>query len=246
MDASHFAQVLSLGLLWTFFHCTGMCGPLIVGITAPRQPDRRPVIARASRVLAYQTGRGATYAGIGALAGLVGSAVESVIAGFANIAALVMAALFIVGGLASLAGATRSTGAGAAMGAILARALRLANRVPGGRDGFAAMVLTGLAMGFLPCALTFWVVGVAAASANPLEGAALMLLLLVMTTPSLLTAACLAAVGTRRAWAHRVAPVSLILSGIWMGAIAAAANDWISHVHLTFELGGEPYMIMFF
>ena len=47
----------------------------------------------------------------------------------------------------------------------------------------------GILMAFLPCMLVFWCLGLAASASHPFDGALLMALLVVMTTPVLLLAA---------------------------------------------------------
>ena len=37
---------------------------------------------------------------------------------------------------------------------------------------------------------------------------------------------------------------AVIVSGLWLGLIGAAANGWIDHVHLTFELQETGYTVM--
>ena len=43
-----------------------------------------------------------------------------------------------------------------------------------------------------------------------------------------------------------VGPVAMMVSGVWMGLIAAAANGWIEHIHIQFKLFGEKYVLMLF
>ena len=71
-----------------------------------------------------------------------------------------------------------------------------------------------------------------------------MLLLVVMSTPTLLFAGCAAALPTRRINGEALVPYALILSGGWLGLISAAANGWIEHIHLQFAIGSEKFVLM--
>ena len=41
-------------------------------------------------------------------------------------------------------------------------------------------------------------------------------------------------------------PVMMMVSGVWLGLIAAAANGWVDHLHVPFRLFGELYTVMLF
>ena len=94
----------------------------------------------------------------------------------------------------------------------------------------------GTLMSFLPCMLTAWVLGLALVSGSAIQGALLMILLVVMTTPALLPFALMPAGLPRWKWiSHPAVGISMwYCSGIWMGLIALAANGVISHVSLAF------------
>ena len=65
-------QVVGLGVLWVSLHCAGMCGPILAGLAVggPELLAGARVRRGARRVLAYQSGRAAMYALLGALARL--------------------------------------------------------------------------------------------------------------------------------------------------------------------------------
>lgn len=246
---TYYMQVLSLGLLWTFFHCSGMCGPLVAGLTSrandPPQAWRR-VGRRATRVLAYQSGRAATYAAMGALAGGTGALFEGAVREVAALSGFVLAPVIAAVALARLTGRhLLPADVGRHLGSRLGGALRAAQRLPLGRTQFMSSALTGMAMGLLPCALMFWTLGIAATTASPLHGAGVMVTLVLLTTPTLLAAGCAASVW-RITWSDRAVGVVLLVSAAWMLLVALAANDYIAHAEITFRLFDRPFMLMLF
>jgi uncharacterized protein len=253
---AYYVQLLSIGLLWVTVHCSGMCGPIIAGLTASQRVEAPTLWGRlrhsASGVLAYQGGRALTYMALGAGAGLAGSAAQEWIRGMTQAAGLMVAAILIVVGLVKLPFWKKSSGwgqisarLGQLSGRLVGRLIRFISRLAP-RTGLLRMAVFGLVLGLLPCMLMFWALGLAASTASPLHGAALMALLVVMTTPVLVMAGCSTTVATgalRRAGAYLV-PIAVLLSGIWLGLIAIAANGWIEHVHIPFELGGHRLVFM--
>lgn len=250
MYDAYYSQVFSIGLIWVFFHCGGMCGPIIAGVTSsvPVRGSRGSQLrTRALRVLAYQAGRALTYLALGATAGFLGLAFEKSIRGFTQVAGLILAfVLILVGaGKLGLLGARVSKKASELsqrVGQKLGGLLRVLGR-EGPSSGLSRFVFTGVLMGFLPCMLMFWVLSIATSTASPIHGAGVMLLLVAMTTPTLLIAGCAAGLKKFRR-AELVAPIAMIVSGVWLFLIAAAANGWIEHIHIQFELLGEGYVLM--
>jgi sulfite exporter TauE/SafE len=247
-----YAQVFGIGLLWVTVHCMGMCGPIMASLTAgmgvhraktPGQRIRRAVAG----VLAYQGGRSIVYLALGASAGLAGAAAKGVIEDLTQTAGLVVAVVIIVVGILKLLPLRGLMGGALALkaAAVTGKLLRWARKV-GPRSGPVAMAIFGFVMGFLPCMLMFWVLGVAASSASAFHGAMLMLMLVVMTTPLLI----LAATGSslpgvfRHLRSDRVIGGAMIMSGVWLGLIAMAANGWIEHIHFPIEVFGEKLTIM--
>ncbi|MFU8804484.1 MAG: sulfite exporter TauE/SafE family protein [Bradymonadaceae bacterium] len=253
---AHYVQLMSVGLLWVTVHCVGMCGPIMGGLTAGRglhdQSRTRRLLASAQGVLAYQGGRALTYLAMGAVAGLAGAAMETWIRGMTQVAGLVVAVALIAAGMAKWPVVARFWRArlngmnpGRFTGAFLGRVMRSLNRrfsAPGARR----MFVFGVALGLLPCMLMFWVLGLAASTASPFHGAMLMGGLVIMTTPVLLIAGCSTGLagGKLRALGAYLVPLAMILSGVWLGLIAMAANGWISHVHLPFEFAGHKLVVM--
>lgn len=268
--APFYAQLFGVGLLWVTVHCSGMCGPIIAGLTTSTQDPTltgRARLWRAARgVFAYQGGRAVTYVLLGATAGLAGAAIEAWVRGMTRIAGLLVAIALLGAGIwrlppvgrlvaryrAARAADSGDTHSGAASGnttayaSIVRRLMRLLHTVaPSGH--VARMASFGLVLGLLPCMLMFWVLGIAASTASPLHGALLMLGLVAMTTPVLLAAGCsttLGRGGRLRKLGTWAVPAGIILSGVWLGLISMAANGWIGHVHIPFEFRGEGLVIM--
>ena len=117
-----------------------------------------------------------------------------------------------------------------------------------GRSGLHAVAL-GVVLGLMPCMVALWVLGLAALTGSALHGAALMLLLIVLTTPMLLGVTLLPRLipSGRRGGLTALAPALLqALSGTWLLLIAAAGAGLISHCHLGFSLFGRGLVMMFY
>ncbi|QDG53678.1 sulfite exporter TauE/SafE family protein [Persicimonas caeni] len=257
-----YTQLLGLGLLWVTVHCSGMCGPIVGSLVATQSGAHGPGEAdaswftqlrqRAGNVLAYQGGRALTYALIGAAAGLAGAAAEAFIGPLTKVAGLLVAVALVGAGLLRIepvakrlklpSGSSTSSATGKFLGNVMRRVRRLAPR-----RGPMQMMLIGAVMGLLPCMLMFWVLGLSASTASPLHGALIMVGLVALTTPVLLFAgtAPLVCKPAVRQLGEKIIPYAIILSGLWLGLISAAANGWIDHLHVPFELFGEKLVIMF-
>ena len=247
MFATYYMQVVSLGLVWTFFHCSGMCGPLVAGLTSrATDPEERwpRVWVRIRRVLAYQAGRAVTYATLGAVVGVAGALFESGVREIAAMSGFVVAPLIAILGVAKLTRRSLQSPAGEKIGGYVGALIRTLRQSPL-RHRLLGSFLTGLALGLLPCVLMFWTLGIAATTASPLHGAGVMLTLVAITTPTLLAAGCAVSLWKIR-WSEQLVGVVLLVSAVWMLLVALAANEMIPHAELTFRPSGEPYMVMFF
>jgi sulfite exporter TauE/SafE len=150
-------------------HCVGMCGGFVAAFTS------RKVIAIRSaqpapwqRLLLFNAGRITSYALAGALAGLAGSAVTSILDAQAALYVLANVMLIAVG--LHLAGAT-SLSLVERIGAPLWRRLQpLAAKAMGGRSAYVA----GLLWGWIPCGLVYGALAVAAFAGSAPGGAAAM------------------------------------------------------------------------
>ncbi len=251
-----YLQLLAVGFLWINLHCAGMCGPLVVGLNLggvgnPEgdenvPPGRWQRLRMASGNLAsYQLGRSVTYAIMGGLAGWAGSVLQRLIADVTRIAGLVVAAGLIGAGLVAL---LRPTARIAAMGS--SKPGRLLNELVQrlrGTGGPKKRFLLGIVLGFLPCMIPVWVLGLAASTQSPFHGAALMVMLVWMTSFVIFGFGMAPAIASARTlrWQSRLLPLALMLSGTWLGLIGLAANGWIEHQSVGFTLGGRGYAIMF-
>lgn len=251
-----YLQLLGVGLLWVTFHCAGMCGPIMAGLVAhntvvPRHASRREAfLVRARGVLAYQSGRALMYAVMGGLAGGFGALIEEqlrIVTGMTTLlGAGIIMALAIYKILPKKHAFQRSAeDLWVKQGRWLGRAMKHVSSIFPGR-GPRKMLLFGALMSMLPCMLMFWVLSLAISSASILHGAALMVLLVLMTTPVLLMAGCSSSLlpGRLRDRLGPLVPWALLLSGAWMGLIGLASNGVIDHVHLPFRLAGELYTFM--
>lgn len=266
-----YAQVLGLGLLWTSFHCAGMCGPLLCGMDVTGAGRGLGPGPGALRLLLYQAGRGLTYAWLGGLSGLLGAGLRRLLAPAGSVMALALGALLF--GLVlrrllpapplrigprpapplDLRGPTPALPGLAGLATALARAAR---RVVGDLSRTPrplGTVMLGAVMGFLPCMLPLWVLGLSALTGSVVHGAALMLLLVAMTTPVLLLVTLLPRLApVARARDRRIpaaitaAAPSLLMgvSGVWLLLVGCAGLGLIGHAHLGFSLAGRGFLVM--
>ena len=247
-----YAQLVSVGFLWISFHCAGMCGPLVLGLDLGGHAEGGQGRSRASRagsasvnLLLYQCGRSITYAVMGALAGWGGQALQGGIQQVTQITGLVLAGVLVLAGALNLLG--RSPGGDGSSWDRLGRALgAVAGRLRSGGGRLRKLYL-GVVLGFLPCMIPIWALGLAASTQSALHGALIMVLLVWLTSGVIFGFGLAPSVARGRAsrLLSRLLPVMLILSGVWMGLIAAGANGWIEHLNLGFTLGGEGYAVMF-
>lgn len=246
-------QLIGVGVVWVSFHCIGMCGPIVAGLNAANcDPSEQSNWIRAGtlNILTYQLGRAVTYAGLGAAAGFLGESLDAAIAGVGHVVALVAGILLLLAGLARIAGVRLSFSDRASgpdtVGGSLGRAARRLTRFVGGR-GRLRFAVFGAVMGFLPCMLMFWVLGLAASTGSALGGVGVMLGLVVLTTPVLIFAgnAPLAAGSAVQRYGETIASAALAVSGVWLLLIGAAANGWIEHLAYSVETQWGPLKIMF-
>jgi sulfite exporter TauE/SafE len=167
-------------------HCAGMCGGLVTLCVGGEPVDRR---RDWMPHLAYNGGRLATYAVLGAVSGALGAAIDLGGAGFGlpRAAAVIAGAAMILMGLAALLresgmrlGALRAP---AWMQALLRRGMSEAQRRPPVTRGLIVGLLTGL----LPCGWLYAFVIAAAGTGSPWLGALTMAVFWSGTLPVMLT-----------------------------------------------------------
>lgn len=207
---------------WAFFaaglaggagHCVAMCGPIVasLGLAAPAGEG---ALAATARTLPYHLGRVTTYGALGALMGLTGSFVNVAgrLAGVSNAVAILAGALMVLFGL----GATGLSGslerATAGWTARFTGALRAL--FGGGSRG--TLYPLGLALGLLPCGLSWTAFLGAAATGGPVPGLLAAISFGLGTVPGLLAAGLLAAAFGQRArgWLRRLGGLLVALLGL--------------------------------
>jgi len=222
-------QISSLGLVWIFLHCSSMCGPIVTGL---RLGDGRNAIHPFWGLLSYQLGRALVYSVLGGLAGFFGSRV--VAHPLFNWVPAVILGILVVVQISPQILSWFST----------PRILIRFSTQLSAKTGFVRALLFGVLFAFLPCMLVFWALTIAATTGTLVGGVLVMLFLVVLTTLPLMTVS-LSLNQFFRKFQKRVSLVLLILSFIWTLMVTFAANDLISHQHLSFEVLGNSYTLMF-
>lgn len=209
------------GSTWGFFvaglaggagHCVAMCGPIVasLGLAAPAGEG---ALAAAARTLPYHAGRVTTYGALGAVMGLTGSFVNVAgrLAGVSDAVAILAGALMVLLGLGAtgVAGPLERATAG-----VSARLGSAARAVTGGPHG--ALYPLGLALGLLPCGLSWTAFLGAAATGGPVPGLLAALAFGLGTVPGLLAAGLLAAAFGQRArgWLRRLGGAIVVALGV--------------------------------
>lgn len=175
MNDLYFA--LSAGVLGSFGHCIGMCGPIVTAC-ALKEAQGAP------HHLLYNLGRIITYSALGAAMGTAGSfvSVAARIEGVQNAAMALAGVLMIVLGL-SVAGSL-----GGLMGWLESRNLGVLRLAQGfiRSSGALRYLPLGLVMGLLPCGLSYTMLIAAAGSGGAEGGALLMAAFGLGTAPAML------------------------------------------------------------
>ena len=206
------ATVLAASLVGSL-HCVGMCGGFVASVSGPGQ--HKPL-------LAYQATRGLAYAGLGALAGLLGAGLDAsgAIVGMQRVAAPLMGIVLIAMAVATLRGSKASAtplitlGAAPRPGLLARMRLRLiaAVREHGASAGAAAGLLTAL----LPCGWLWAYLAVAASTGSVAGGLLVMTTFWLGTVPALLGVGLLAHELGRRLGRHapRISAALLLTLGL--------------------------------
>jgi len=199
------AMALATGFLGGFGHCIGMCGPIVGSLAIASGPlgPRRSMLGQA----AYHAGRVTTYALLGGLLGLTGAFVNVAgrLAGLQQGVAIVAGVLMIVLGLGAAGPSSPPSpprpGSGAAKATLrmnpwwelkrlearaAGRVVGLVRELLGGGPG--RLYPAGLALGFLPCGLSWTVFLGAAGTGSLAEGFLVALAFGLGTVPALLAA----------------------------------------------------------
>jgi sulfite exporter TauE/SafE len=194
-------------------HCVAMCGPLI-GLHGGGRSLRLALV--------HALGRLTTYVALGALAGLVGSAVDVAghLAAVQHVAAIVAGCVIVGWGVRAIAIARGWLTARSGGGALFQRGLVQIR----GRRAVGRAWLVGVLTGLLPCGWLWAFVVSAAGTASPLAGALVMAMFWLGTVPAMTGALALggALLGAMR----RRMPV--ISAGVLIAlGLATLASRWI-------------------
>lgn len=248
-------QIWSVGVLFIGLHCSGMCGPLIVGLDVGQVRGGASSFQAIKNALLYQSGRALTYGSFGLLAGFLGERLQVALNSFGAVFALLMGIALLISLFSphqwwqlkfSGAGLTPLKKKQSRLFAYIAPLQRWAFLSARHRGGLET-VLLGIMMGFLPCMITLWALGLAISTGSAAYGALVMLSLIVLTTPVIGLSAL----------SVKLLPKSLIQNGrwlqegllfvsaVWLILMAMASLELIPHAHLYFTLFRSEYMIMF-
>lgn len=207
-------------------HCIGMCGPLVALAETVRPGKWRPWAQ-----IPLNLGRVVTYSIMGAIAGLIGKAVErgGLIWDFQGGAALVGGVLMVLFA-AVTAGWIKVPWAVKVSDTAVHRFTKaLATDHPLG--GFTL----GLYWGLLPCGLVWAFLATAGAQASLIRGALVMALFGAGTVPAMLVMGGVGSLlGPRlRQWLPRIATVSILFLGVLMILRGASSAGWIGKVFIA-------------
>ena len=221
---SQVVQILSVGWLWTFFHCSPMCGPIVSGLEIGKNGIVKGLFL-------YQAGRAIVYLLFGAAAGWIGSAklFDRPALGWILVAVFLLMCVW----------QWKGTSSDWIPNSIFQNWARLNSKI----SGTVRPLVLGVLLGFLPCMLSFWALGLAAATRSPLYGMLVMLILIIFTILPLFVSLITSRFVFGRA--QTFSKMLLPLSTIWIFLATCASNDLISHFHYTFELFGRNFVLMF-
>jgi hypothetical protein len=219
---------LTTGFLMSLGHCLGMCGPLVAAYAAA-QGRGRWLVSLPPQLL-YHAGRVTTYALLGLLLGLIGSATR--LAGSAafpgGLSLLIGGMMLALGlGLAGWLPTQRWVESSRFGGAVACRARGLlSTRRHGGR------FLLGVANGLLPCGPVYAMALGTVTAAKPVLGAGAMAMFGLGTVPVLIAAGLgagrLGPAVQRRF--NQAGSILVLLIGVQLALRGAAALGWVAHL----------------
>lgn len=156
----------SLGFLFSFAHCLGMCGGIVAAYSANLPRDRMAWVPH----LLYNLGRTLSYTGIGAGVGALGSivALGGKLTGFQNALSIIVGVLMISMGLGMLGWKLLRLDLPSLAGTSWFRRLfQSALRLPPALKTFGVGILNG----WLPCGMVYSGATLAAGTGSPIGGA---------------------------------------------------------------------------
>ncbi len=184
------------GLVGGLGHCLAMCGPLVAALGLAAPGARTPARAALAQ-LPYHLGRVTTYGLLGAAMGATGAFVNLAgrLAGAGHAVAVLAGLLMVALGL----GAAGLSGRLARVELLLSARVSAAVRAILDAGGGAGLYPLGLALGLLPCGLSWSAFLAAAATGGAVPGLLLALAFGLGTVPGLLLAGWLGALLGARA-----------------------------------------------
>jgi hypothetical protein len=219
--------VFGSGVIGGFGHCAGMCGPLVAALSAgTMRSDRRRWLPQ----VLFNLGRVTTYALIGGIMGLIGSFPQVIdpLRGFQHLVTAALGALMVLLGIASFR-LPSAPGFGYASQPRRALARRLTAAVQrvisfaAQSPGYGTSFPVGMALGFIPCGLSYtaYVAAAAVGADAPngaegfLRGALLLSLFGVGTSPALFLIGGMAGLIPDRMRLHagRLAALCMVVAG---------------------------------
>ncbi len=218
MSPAILGSVLVASLLGSL-HCAGMCGGFVAFWAGSAEGK-----SRVGAHVAYSLGRLLTYVSFGALAGLLGAALDLAgeLAGLQRVAALVAGSLMVAWGLAALGSALGWRVPGLRLPAGLARFARRAHAAAATRPPVLRAFSVGLLTTLLPCGWLHAFTISAAGTASPLAGVAIMTAFWFGTLPVLSVVG--ASVQALSAPLRRQVPVVSALLILTIGLLALAGR----------------------
>ena len=222
-----FGALALAGLVGSFGHCVGMCGPLVamLGVTARRDGSRLPATAH----VLYHASRVSVYGLLGLAAGAAGSFISlgGGLSTAAGLLSLVLGAAVVALGVSFVA---RTGWAGRALwgGDAITRAMSRAVR----RGGTSGILALGAINGLLPCGLVYSALLAAAAGGSALRGGVAMVVFGAATMPVLIALGLGASrLGTRaRGFLTTLAGLLIIAVGIQLMVRGGAELGLLPHV----------------
>ncbi len=198
-------------------HCAGMCGAFVAFAVGIDDPDAARKRARLHA--AYNLGRLATYTALGAIAGMIGGALDLAgsMVGVSRVAAMLAGATLIVFGGSHLLRALGVRIAPARPPRVLASALRGAQRAAMSLPPVRRALVIGLMTTLLPCGWLYAFVAAAAGTGSAGFGALTMLVFWLGTLPVLISvgAGIRAISGPLAARLPVVLPLLIISAGLF-------------------------------
>jgi len=205
-----FSTAFIIGLLGTT-HCLAMCGGLASSLSLAQNQPRGAFI----RLLAYNTGRVASYTLAGLLLGLIGAQIyqTGAAAMLRSLAGLLLIAMGLYLGQWWL-GITKLESLGGHLWRPISRMLK--PLLPA--DTAAKALILGMGWGWLPCGLVYSTLIWSAAAGSATQSALLMLGFGLGTLPAMLATGLLAGqlqALTRKPGVRSAAGILMILMGLW-------------------------------